>query len=284
MSEFDGLPTLRTPIAVAAFAGWNDAGESATGVIEHLENEWGATPLAALDPEDYYDFQVHRPQLSIASGGDTEYIEWPTTRVSYCTPPGAERDIVLIRGIEPNMRWRAFCEELLDLFLALEVDTVVLLGALLSDTPHTRPLPITGSATDAALITRYDITPSRYEGPTGIVGVLQEACGRVDITSMSFWVQVPHYVGQQPCPKANLALLHRLEDVLDMRMPLGELAEQAADWESAVNEAASADAEMADYVRSLEQREGEARPHQPSGDELAKMFEKYLRRPGANPD
>lgn len=284
MSEFDGLPTLRAPIAIAAFAGWNDAGEAATGVIEHLETEWGAQHLTALDPDDYYDFQVHRPNVVLGEDGQTEALEWPTTRMSYCTPPGSERDIVLINGIEPNMRWRSFCGELLEVCYSLDVGMVVPLGALLSDTPHTRPVPITGSASSSELMKKFDLDPSRYEGPTGIVGVFSDACTRAELDTVSFWAQVPHYVSAAACAKATLALLHRLEDVLDVRMPLGELAEQAAEWESAINEAAAGDPEMAEYISTLEQREGDSRPMPPSGDELARMFEKYLRRPGASPD
>ena len=218
MSEFDGLPILRSPVVVAAFAGWNDADEAATGVVDHFAEQWDATPLAALDPEDYYDFQVNRPLATLGSNGEPRSIEWPTTRVSYCSPPGAEYDLVLVHGIEPNMRWRSYCDELLELFFALDVQQVVLAGALLSDTAHTRPVPITGAASDGGLMKRFEIEASQYEGPTGIVGVMQEACGRAEFATLSFWAQVPHYVSQPPCPKATLALIHRLEDVLDLRI------------------------------------------------------------------
>ncbi len=280
MSEFDGLPVLRSPIVVAAFGGWNDADEAATGVIEHFAEQWKSAPLAALDPDDYYDFQVNRPITSLEAAGAASTIEWPTTRISYCSPPGSERDLVLVHGIEPNMRWRSYCEELLELFFALDVEQVVLLGALLSDTPHTRPVPVTGSASDAELMRRYDLEPSQYDGPTGIVGVLQEACFHAEIPAVSFWAQVPHYVSQPPCPKATLALIHRLEEVLNLRIPVGDLPEQAAGWESAINEAASEDDEMAEYVKGLEERGGDPQWRAPNGDELAREVEKYLRRPG----
>lgn len=283
MTEFDGLPTLRDPIAVAAFAGWNDAGEAATGVIQHLSKQWGATPVAAIDPEDYYDFQVHRPTIALGNDGHTRSLTWPTTRLETAAPPGSPRDVVLVHGVEPNMRWRTFAEELLETFEALEVSTVVLLGALLSDTAHTRQVPITGNASQPELMEVYNLTSTGYEGPTGIVGVLQEACARAEIPAISLWAQVPHYVSQPPSPKATLALLHRLEDTLDVRIGLGDLAEQAADWQSAVDEAASSDAEMAEYVHSLEEREGDDAAT-PSGEELAKLFEKYLRRPGGPTD
>jgi len=279
VTEFDGLPTLRSPVVVAAFEGWNDAGDAATAVVEHLELEWEASPLAVIDPDDYYDFQVNRPSVSLAEGL-TRRIEWPTTRMSVCTPAGAERDVVLVRGLEPNMRWRSFCAEILDVCHALEVKTVVILGALLADTPHSRPFPVTGTASDPGLVARHELQASRYEGPTGIVGVLHDAAVRAELPAVSFWVQVPHYVSQPPCPKATLALLRRLEDVLDLPVPMGELAEQAALWEQTVDELAGQDAEMAEYVRSLEERDSEPPLTQASGEELAREFERYLRRRG----
>ncbi len=279
MTEFDGLPVLRSPVVVAAFEGWNDAGDAATAVVEHLELQWRAEPVAVLDPDEYYDFQVNRPTVSLVEGL-TRRIEWPSTRTSSCSPPGAERDVVLVRGIEPNMKWRGFCDELLELFHALGVEFVVLLGALLADMPHTRQFPVTGVASDPELVERYELQQTKYEGPTGIVGVLHEACGRAEIPAVSFWAQVPHYVSQPPCPKATLALLHRLENVLDLRVPMGELAEQAAAWETTVNELANADTEMAEYVRALEQRDGETQPPPSSGEDLAREFEKFLRRGG----
>lgn len=280
MTEFDGLPVLRSPVVIAAFEGWNDAGDAATAVVEHLELEWQAKPVAEIDPDDYYDFQVNRPMVSTGGLPDGRRIEWPTTRISTCTPPGADRDVVLVRGIEPNMRWRGFCEELLELFHALDVEQVVLLGALLADTPHSRQFPVTGSASDPELADRYDVQRTKYEGPTGIVGVLHDACVRAEIPSLSFWAQVPHYVAQAPSPKATLALLHRLENVLDLRVPMGELAERAAAWESQVNELAASDADMAEYIRTLEQRDGDEPLPQASGEDLAREFEKYLRRRG----
>jgi len=278
VTEFDGLPTLRSPVAVAAFEGWNDAGDAATGAIEHLELEWAAMPLAAIDPDDYYDFQVNRPTVSL---GDSDHrrIDWPTTRLSVATPPGSSTDVVLVRGLEPNMRWRGFCDELLEILHALQVRRLVLLGALLSDSPHTRPLPVTGSAADRALAARYGLRPSRYEGPTGIVGVLHEAAVHAELEALSFWVQVPHYVSQPPCPKATLALLHRIEEVLDTPVPMGHLVESSGTWQSTVDELAGQDAEMAEYVRTLEEREGESMT-EASGEELAAEFERYLRRRG----
>ncbi len=279
MSEFDGLPVLRHPIAVAAFEGWNDAADASTATVEHLEQAWGAREVAAIDPEEYYDFQVNRPQVSLV-GGETRRIEWPTTRFSVATPPGADRDVLLVRGIEPSMRWRSFCAEVLEICHSLEVERVVVLGALLADVPYTRPLPISGSAVGRDLTERFDVTPTRYEGPTGIVGVLHDACVRAEVESLSFWVHVPHYANNPPCPKATLALLHRLEEVLDLPVPLGSLAEEAVEWEQKLRVAAEQDAELAEYVRDLEERSGDEGMRPASGDEIAQEFEKYLRRRG----
>jgi proteasome assembly chaperone (PAC2) family protein len=279
VTEFDGLPVLRAPVAIAAFEGWNDAADASTAAVEHLEQEWSAEPIAALDPEEFYDFQVNRPTV-IQADGEMRRIEWPTTRFMVATPPDSERDIVLIRGIEPSMRWRTFCEELLEVCHSLEVTRVVLLGALLADVPYTRPLPVSGSAATKRAAERYGLTPTRYEGPTGIVGVLHEACTRADLDAVSFWVHVPHYANNPPCPKATLALLHRIEEVLDLPVPTTDLAEQSAEWEERLRLAAEQDAELAEYVRELEERSGDAGLQPLSGDEIAQEYEKYLRRRG----
>jgi proteasome assembly chaperone (PAC2) family protein len=277
MTEFENWPELKDPVLVAAFEGWNDAGDAATGAIEHLELTWSATPLAALDPDDYYDFQVNRPTISLVDGVSRR-ISWPTTRLSVCRPAGADFDLVLVRGIEPNMRWRGFCEELLEIMRELGVQTAVTLGALLSDSPHTRPTPVTGTSYDAASAARFGLDRSRYEGPTGIVGVLQEACVRVGIPAISFWAAVPHYVAQPPNPKATIALLHRVEEVLDIAVPLGELPAQADDWQKLVNEMAAEDDDVRDYIRNLEERDDDGEMREASGDAIAKEFERYLRR------
>jgi proteasome assembly chaperone (PAC2) family protein len=277
MTEFENWPELKDPVLVAAFEGWNDAGDAATGAVEHLELTWSATPLAALDPDDYYDFQVNRPTVSLVDGVSRR-ISWPTTRLSVCRPAGADFDLVLVRGIEPNMRWRGFCEELLEIMRELGVRTAVTLGALLSDSPHTRPTPVTGTSYDPASAARYGLEKSRYEGPTGIVGVLQEACVRVGIPAISFWAAVPHYVAQPPNPKATIALLHRVEEVLDIAVPLGELPAQADDWQKLVNEMAAEDEDVRDYIRNLEERDDEGEMREASGDVIAREFERYLRR------
>jgi len=279
MTEFDGLPVLRNPVAIAAFEGWNDAADSSTAAVEHLEQVWTSRPVTALDPEDFYDFQVNRPIVSMAEG-ETRNIEWPTTRFSVATPPGTERDVLLIRGIEPSMRWRTFCGEILELCHSLEVNRVVLLGALLADVPYTRPLPISGSAANRDAAERFNLTPTRYDGPTGIVGVLHEACTRAELDALSFWVHVPHYANNPPCPKATLALLHRVEDVLDLPVPMMDLAEESAEWEERLRAAAEQDAELAEYVRELEERVGDEGLQPLSGDEIAQEFERYLRRRG----
>jgi hypothetical protein len=281
MTEFDGLPVLRDPVAIAAFEGWNDAADSSTAAVEHLEQVWTSRPVTALDPEDFYDFQVNRPIVSMAEG-ETRNIEWPTTRFSVATPPGTERDVLLIRGIEPSMRWRTFCGEILELCHSLEVNRVVLLGALLADVPYTRPLPISGSAANRDAAERFNLTPTRYDGPTGIVGVLHEACTRAELDALSFWVHVPHYANNPPCPKATLALLHRVEDVLDLPVPMMDLAEESAEWEERLRVAAEQDAELAEYVRELEERVGDEGMQPLSGDEIAQEFEKYLRRRGGS--
>ncbi|MGY1717702.1 PAC2 family protein [Blastococcus sp. SYSU DS0552] len=278
-SDADDLPQLTDPVVVVAFEGWNDAGDAATGAVEHLELIWDAKPLAALDPEDYYDFQVNRPTVSLIDGVSRR-IEWPTTRISVARPKGLDRDVVLIRGIEPNMRWRSFCEELLEILDELDASIVVALGALLADTPHTRPTPVTGSAYDQESARAYGLETSRYEGPTGILGVFQDACVQAGLPAISFWAAVPHYVSQPPSPRATVALLQRVEEVLEITVPLGALPQQAEDWVKTVDEMASEDAEVVEYVRSLEERATEVDLSQANGDQIAREFERYLRRRG----
>ncbi len=278
MSEFDGLPTLRSPVAVAAFEGWNDAADASSAAVEHLAQVWSASNVAELDPEDFYDFQVNRPTVRLGEDS-TRRIEWPTTRFAVARPPGSESDVVLIRGIEPSTRWRTFCEEVLELCRSLDVTRVVLLGALLADVAYSRSLPISGSASGRADIDRLSLTPTRYEGPTGIVGVLQEAFARAELDAVSFWVHVPHYANNPPCPKATLALLHRVEEVLDLPVPMADLPTETARWEDRLRTAAEQDAELAEYVRELEERAGDDMTAL-SGDELAQQIERYLRRRG----
>jgi proteasome assembly chaperone (PAC2) family protein len=277
----EDLPELTDPVVVVAFEGWNDAGDAATGAVEHLELIWDAEPLAALDPEDYYDFQVNRPTVSLIDGVSRS-MEWPTTRISVARPPGSSRDVILIRGIEPNMRWRGFCAELIGLLHELDAQTVVSLGALLADTPHTRPTPVTGSAYDDDSAQAYGLETSRYQGPTGILGVFQDACVQAGLPAISFWAAVPHYVSQPPSPRATLALLRRVEEVLEIAVPVGALPQQAEDWVKTVDEMANEDDEVVEYVRSLEERATEVDLSQANGEQIAREFERYLKRRGGS--
>ncbi|MGH3951695.1 MAG: PAC2 family protein, partial [Pseudonocardiaceae bacterium] len=207
---------------IVAFEGWNDAGDAASTAIEHLHLSWDAKQLEELNPDDYYDFQVTRPTVHMVDGV-TRRVEWPTTTLSRCRPAGLAEDLILVQGPEPNFRWRAFCTELLQHAERLNVSTVVTLGALLADTAHTRPIPVTGSAYDADAAERHGLAHSKYEGPTGITGVFQNACVEAGIPAISVWAAVPHYVSHPPSPKATVALLRKLEDVLEVEIPMGAL-------------------------------------------------------------
>ena len=271
------VPPLRDPVMVAAFEGWNDAGEAASGAVAHLERVWDAHPLVALDPEEYHDFQVSRPQVHLDADGARQ-ITWPTTRLSWARPEGSARDVVLVRGIEPSMRWRTFCTEILGHAGRLKVGTLVTLGALLADVPHTRPIPVSTTTDDARLLSRLAIEPSKYEGPTGIVGVLHDAARKAGLPGLSLWAAVPHYVGSSPSPKAMLALLRRIEELLDATVPLEDLPEDARAWERGVDELAEEDGEIGEYVRALEQAKDTAELPEASGEAIAREFERYLRR------
>jgi proteasome assembly chaperone (PAC2) family protein len=275
--EIDDVRDLVDPLVIAAFEGWNDAAESASSVIDHLIDVWDADVIGAIDPEDFYDFQMNRPIVGVDETGHRR-ITWPTTQIAVASPPGLGRDVILIRGIEPNMRWRQFCAELLAACDELGGALVVTLGALLADTPHTRPLPVTGTATEPELVDRLKLEQSTYEGPTGIVGVFQDACTRLDIPAVSYWAAVPHYVAQPPCPKATLALISQLEDLLECSIPLGDLPEEARAWERGVDELAEEEEDIADYVRALEETRDTADLPEASGEAIAREFERYLKR------
>jgi proteasome assembly chaperone (PAC2) family protein len=283
--EFDGLgkltlpAKLKTPALIAAFEGWNDAGEAASGAVNHLGIAWQASPIGAIDPEDFYDFQVTRPVLEV-SDGRTDRLVWPTTRLSLAQPENINRDLILVHGIEPNMRWRTFSDELVSSFTELGVELVILLGALLADSPHTRPVPVNAAASDTGLAAELHVEPVDYKGPTGIVGVLQHVCAAAGIPSVSLWAAVPHYVAQPPSPKATLALLHGVEDILDATLPLADLPEEARAWERGVDELAEQDAEVAEYVKTLEEAKDATDLPEASGDAIAREFERYLRRRG----
>ncbi|MHA4778449.1 PAC2 family protein [Streptomyces sp. MSC1_001] len=284
MIELEGVPELIDPVMVAAFEGWNDAGDAASTAVAHLDREWKGEVFAALDAEDYYDFQVNRPTVFLENG--VRKITWPTTRLSVVRVGGDKpRDLVLVRGIEPSMRWRSFCNEILAFAHELGVEMVVILGALLGDTPHTRPVPVSGVTSDPDLARTMDLEETRYEGPTGIVGILQEACTHAGVPAVSLWAAVPHYVSQPPNPKATLALLNRLEDLIGLRIPLGELPEDARAWQVGVDQLAAEDSEVAEYVQTLEEARDTAELPEASGEAIAREFERYLRRrePGSGP-
>ena len=279
MIEFDDLPALRDPVMIAAFEGWNDAGDAASGAVEHCAAVWKAEPLTELDSEEYYDYQVNRPHVHLEADGSRR-LTWPATRILVARLPATTRDVVLVQGIEPNMRWQQFTREILTLAAELDVRLVITLGALLSDTPHSRPVPVTGTATDLALGIRLRLEASQYEGPTGIVGVIQDACVRFGIPAVSLWAAVPHYVSTPPCPKATLALVRHIEEVLDIPVPLGDLIADARAWEIGVDEMAAEDDEVSDYVKELEEARDTAELPEASGEAIAAEFERYLRRRG----
>ncbi len=273
------VPELRRPVVLAAFEGWNDAAEAASGALAHLHDVWDAQPLVAMDPEEYHDFQVTRPQVTLEADGRRR-ITWPATRLSWARPPGSDRDVVLVCGIEPSMRWRRFTDELLGHLVPHHPSTMITLGALLADVPHTRPIPVTTTSDDPELLERLALQKSLYEGPTGIVGVLQDVATRRGLPALSLWAAVPHYVGQPPAPKAVLALLSRVEELVGIPLPLGDLAEESEAWEHGVDELAGEDEEIAEYVRQLEEAKDTAELPEASGEAIAREFERYLRRRG----
>jgi predicted ATP-grasp superfamily ATP-dependent carboligase len=279
--ELEDVPELRDPVMIAAFEGWNDAGEAATAAIEHLAEVWNAEPIAAIDPEDYYDFQVNRPRVVLEDG--QRRISWPTTRILLATSTSMERDVILVQGIEPSTRWRSFTIELLEFAQQMGVGTFITVGALLADVPHTRPIPITVTSDHEDVIHRFDLEPSKYEGPTGIVGVLADAATQAGLPSLSVWAAVPHYAGGTPSPKATLGLVSRIEELLDTTLPHGDLSDQARAWEHGVDELAESDDEVAEYVQSLEQAQDTAELPEASGEAIAREFERYLRRRGDEP-
>ncbi|MFM8523476.1 MAG: PAC2 family protein, partial [Actinomycetota bacterium] len=251
MHLFESAFSLRNPIMLAAFEGWNDAGESATGAINHLLASWTHHKLGMTDPEDYYDFQVNRPSIKVDERVVREII-WPNTVLFEVSTPHLDKDFLIVKGIEPSMKWRTFATELLDIADDYEVSMSITLGALLSDTPHTRPITVTGSGAHPDVAGRLGIEISKYEGPTGIIGVLQDAAHQRGIDAVSLWASVPHYVSTPPCPKASLALINALEDFLDISIPQGDLPERSSSWETQVNQMAAEDSEVGDYVKQLE--------------------------------
>jgi proteasome assembly chaperone (PAC2) family protein len=271
-------PSLRRPVLVAAFRGWNDGAQGASLATSFLAQSWEARRFADIDPEEFFDFQATRPHVALEEGL-TRRIDWPDTAFYHGEIPGVERDAVLALGIEPNLRWRTFYEEIVELAQELGVELVVTLGALLADVPHTRPAPVTGSASDPKLVEELGLASSRYEGPTGIVGVVHDACRRAALPSASLWAAVPHYASLAASPKAALALCTRLADLLGTKFELGDLERASAAYEAQVSEAVAADEETEAYVRQLEERRdalGEELDV-PSGETLAAELTRFLR-------
>jgi proteasome assembly chaperone (PAC2) family protein len=279
-------PTLERPVLIGAFRGWNDGGQAATLAAGYLAKLWGARKFADIDPELFVDFQATRPMVSLDEG-QTRKIEWPENVLYRARIPGTDRDAVILVGVEPNYRWRTFSELISDLARDLGVELAITFGALLADVPHTRPAPVTGAATDPKLVDEFGLQLSRYEGPTGIVGVLLDACRRVGIPSVSLWAAVPHYVSLAPSPRAARALCDRLGGVLGVDIDTKELAEAETSYVEQVSEAVASDADTASYVEELEQRADsldwlEESGDLPSGEALAAEIARFLRERDAN--
>jgi predicted ATP-grasp superfamily ATP-dependent carboligase len=274
---------LRAPAMVCAFQGWNDAGDAASSAVSFFASALDARRFARVESEEFYDFQANRPCVSFNDAGKREIV-WPTVEVFEATAPRAPRDLVLVQGVEPSMRWKAFCGQLIDLAEALGVQLVVSLGALLGDVPHTRPVALTGHASDPALVERLGMQTSTYEGPTGIVGVLHSACIDAGLPSASLWAGVPHYVAAATNPKAALALVRRVEGIVGVSVDVSELESAAADYERQVGLAVQSDPDIQAFVERLEQAaesEEETSPTDvPSGDMIAREFQRFLRQRG----
>ncbi|SDT45677.1 PAC2 family protein [Microlunatus soli] len=269
------LRDLKDAVALVAFGGWNDAGSAASHAAEHLAEVCQTRQAFSLDPDDFYDYQVNRPE--VRGIGDERRIAWPTTEIRTGTLPDG-RDLVIVQGLEPNFRWRQFCQLLTSSLRSAGVRRVYLLGALLADHPHTRPIPVSATSSDPDTAEELGLGPSTYEGPTGILGILGEDLAKAEIDTVSLWAAIPHYVSSPPSPKGTLALLNRLEDLLDVSLDLGDLPDLARAWERGVDELAADDSEVADYVSSLEQQRDESDLPEASGDAIAAEFERYLRR------
>jgi proteasome assembly chaperone (PAC2) family protein len=272
-------------VLVAAFRGWNDGAQGASLAASFLAQAWKARRFADIDPEEFFDFQATRPHVALEEGL-TRRIDWPETAFYHASIPGLERDAVLALGIEPNLRWRTFSDEVVELARDLEVELVVTLGALLADVPHTRPAPVTGSASDPKLVEELRLASSRYEGPTGIVGVVHDACRRAELPSASLWAAVPHYASLAASPKAALALCLRLADLLGTEFDLADLERASAAYETQVSEAVASDEETEAYVQQLEERRDALGDEldMPSGETLAAELTRFLREHEARRD
>src|SRR3954469_7630276 len=275
---------LRAPALVAAFSGWNDAGDAASAALTFIGESLGAERFARIDPEDFYDFQSTRPHIAF-NEDRTREITWPGVEIFAARVPRAPRDLILVQGPEPSMRWRSFCRHLVDLAEALGTQLVVTIGALLADVPHTQPVAITGLSSDEALVTKLGLQETTYEGPTGIVGVLHTACTEAGLPSASLWASVPHYVAAAPNPKAALALVRKLESLVGVTVDAEELEVAAVDYERQVSLAVQSDPDVQAFVERLERAAEEEEPgvspqDLPSGDSIARDFQRFLRQRG----
>lgn len=277
--HWQGRPTLRRPVLVAAFEGWNDAADAASSATRYLRDRWSARPFATIDPEEFYDFSSTRPQVRMTRGISREII-WPEAEFSAASLPGTSRDVVVLLGHEPQLKWRTFTEQVVGVAGELGIEMIVILGALLADVAHTRPVRVTGTAADPDLVARLGLGHSTYEGPTGIVGVLHDAFARAGLPSASLWAAVPHYVASTPSPKASLALVERAAVLLSTSVITGDLEVAALDYERQVSEVVAADDDVSAYVRRLEASADEddvADMETVTGDALADELERYLR-------
>jgi len=271
--EWERRPNLKRPIVVAAFGGWNDAGEAATAAVRYFASKWHARSFATIDPEDFFDFTQTRPTVRLIDGV-TRGVEWPTNRFTAATVPGRERDVVFLDGTEPQLKWRTFSNALIEVATELDASMVITLGGLLADVPHTRPAPVTMNSNNGDLLARYNLEPSQYEGPTGIVGIVHDACASAGIESASLWVTVPHYISQTPSPKATLALVTRTAELMDVPIDTVELEVASHAYERQVNELVEDDEDIATYVAQLEEAADEMNVQ---GDNLAAEAERFLR-------
>jgi proteasome assembly chaperone (PAC2) family protein len=276
---------LRAPALVCAFKGWNDAGDAASAAVSFVGESLGARQFASIDPEDFYDFQSVRPQIKLIDG-QARSIEWPEVKLYEVRVPRAPRDLVLLAGAEPSYRWRTFTGLVVELAEVIGVQLVVTLGALLADVPHTRPVSVTGFASEPSLVQRLALSQSSYEGPTGIIGVLHDACTRVSMPSASLWAAVPHYISAAPNPKAALALIRKLEGLVGVAVDATDLESAATEYERQVNAAIQHDPDIQAFVEKLEAAAGdeESDPDDlPSGDSIARDLQRFLRQRGDEP-
>jgi proteasome assembly chaperone (PAC2) family protein len=276
------LPHLRSPVLVCAFRGWNDAAAAASTALATIANTLEAEPIAAIDPEEFFDFQTTRPNV-VLEEGETRRVEWPANDLAYCRVPSADHDLILLDGTEPNLRWRTFSEAITTAADALGVEFVITLGALIAEVAHTLPVPITGLASSQHLVEELELERSNYEGPTGIVGIVHDLCAQSGIDSASLWAAVPHYVAAVPNPKAALALLRRLEGLTGIAVEASDLEEETSDYERQIARAVAANPEIEDLVARIEAEqvdmieEGEELP---SADSIAQEFQRFLRQRG----